>query len=60
MSAVVYDPPSSDFPHLAVFKMPDGKILAEPVSSVKEGEAFIDKIVSEYLRKQANGELNND
>jgi hypothetical protein len=40
--AVVYAPPTTGFPHLAVLFWRDGSVLrAEPCSSIEEGEKLI-------------------
>ena len=40
ISYVVYNPPRSDFPFLAVMFLPDGEVHARPFRSVAEAEAF--------------------
>lgn len=47
MFALVYDPPSNDFPHLAALFL-NGRLLhAEPCSSIEEGEARLEAIMED-------------
>lgn len=50
MSAVVYDPPSNEFPHLVVIFNDQGEVvISTPCTSVTEGESFIEEAVKKFL-----------
>lgn len=51
---MVYEPPSLDFPYLAVIFGPDGRVqAAHPVASVQAGESLITTVLA-GLKKMAD------
>jgi hypothetical protein len=51
--AVVYDPPASGFPHIAVLFDPAGELIAaRPVESIDAGEAALVSLVGELTSEQ--------
>ena len=53
-TGVVYNPPSAEFPHLAVmFNTADMSktLMAVPVSSISAGEKLIEHLGEEFLKK---------
>jgi hypothetical protein len=51
--AVVYDPPASSLPHIAVLFDPAGEVIAvQPVESIEAGEAALASLVWELTSEQ--------
>jgi hypothetical protein len=51
--AVVYDPPASGLPHIAVLFDPAGELIAaQPVQSIDAGEAALASLVGELTDEQ--------
>ncbi|ENU99359.1 hypothetical protein [Acinetobacter variabilis] len=49
MSAIVYDPPSNEFPHLAVIFNDQGEVIVSiPCASITEGESFIEQALKDF------------
>ena len=51
--AVVYYPPASGLPHIAVLFDPAGEVIAaQPVQSIEAGEAALASLVGELTNEQ--------
>ena len=51
ISAVVYDPPSSEFPHIAVVFYGEEVLVARRVPSLKAGDEFLAEVMPQVAAK---------
>lgn len=57
MQGVVYDPPSSGLPYLAVVLHKGEVVVARAVPSVAAGEALIAEVFQEFATARAAGKI---